>query len=83
MKTTIAGLISSIFGFGNSSSGLVYTNPNGVKRITNKTSLWGWNSAKPSEYFGERSKIVTAFTPKGTRQMKLKNALKKGFEFQF
>ncbi len=48
-----------------------------------QTSEKGWRYSKPSEYFGQRSKIVTAITPKGEKLMKLKNCLKKGFEFKF
>lgn len=49
----------------------------------NKPSKAYWRTSPPSEYFGKRSMIVTAETPKGEKQMKLKNALKKNFEFQF
>lgn len=38
--------------------------------------------AKPSEYFGKRSNIITANLPDGsTKRMKLKNALKHGYSF--
>lgn len=40
----------------------------------------GWCNSPPSEHFGRRSSIVTAYTNKDEfKQMKLKNALKKGF----
>lgn len=49
----------------------------------NKPSKGRWRSSPTSEYFGRRSKVVTAITPKGPQKMKLKNALKKDFQFNF
>lgn len=58
-------------------SGRGDTNPIQSKR----SSKSRWRTSKPSEHFGERSKIITAKTKNGElKQMKLKNALKKGLE---
>lgn len=53
------------------------------KKPKKKRKFGYWKPSPQSEYFGKRSKIVTAETPKGPKQMKLKNALKKGLEFNF
>ena len=42
-----------------------------------------WKPSPQSEYFGQRSKIVTATTSKGPKKMKLKNALKQNYKFEF
>lgn len=48
----------------------------------NKPSKNRWRWSEPSEYFGQRSKIVSAQTPKGEQLMKMKTALKGNFPFE-
>lgn len=82
MKKFISGLVASMFGAGVAQTFKFEStyNPPLQKK---QTSQKGWRYSKPSEYFGKRSKIVTAYTKKGQKLMKLKNALKAGFEFDF
>lgn len=75
-------LISNPHISGNVVTGRTPTKPN-KPTAKNKPSKARWRTAEPSRYFGRRSKIVTAETPKGPQKMKLKNALKKDFEFTF
>ncbi|SEG38803.1 hypothetical protein SAMN05421847_2157 [Halpernia humi] len=76
-------LITNAFVAGGSVvTGAPSTKPN-KPNAKNKPSKARWRTAEPSRYFGRRSKIVTAETPKGPQKMKLKNALKKDFEFTF
>lgn len=50
----------------------------------NKPSKRGWYRSPESPYFGQRSNPVTAKLPNGeTKRMKLKNALKHNYEFEF
>ena len=48
-----------------------------------KKETFEFPTPKKSEYFGRRSEIVTAYTKRGTKQLKLKNALKGNYEFDF
>ncbi|WP_313214105.1 hypothetical protein [Soonwooa sp.] len=81
-KAFIAGLAASLFGLSTSNS-VVNEFKNFERHFSPKQPKQnGWRDSQPSEYFGQRSKIVIASTPRGERKMKLKNALKGGYQFQ-
>lgn len=62
---------------------IIFTNNSPVNPLSVKprNSDKRCRPSTPSPYFGERSKIVTAITPKGFKKMKLKNAVKKQLQF--
>lgn len=85
MKKGLLGLAAMMFGLSASTTGIdkkmiISEMNNNVKKTT---SLKGWRHSPNSEYFGRRSEIVNAYTKRGTKQMKLKNALKGNHEFDF
>lgn len=83
MKKFIAGLAASLIGANFAQSTFMYKNTYNPPINKKYYTLKGWSDARPSEYFGQRSKIVVAKTPKGEKLMKLKNALKGNYEWSF
>ena len=88
MKKGLLGLAAIMFGMaGTSQNGEklmdFVESPQTKPTAKKETSLKGWRRSPDSEYFGRRSEIVNAYTKRGTKQMKLKNALKGNYEFDF
>ena len=88
MKKGLLGLATMMFGLAGASQNSerfidFVEQPKAKPTAKKEASLKGWRRSPDSEYFGRRSEIVTAYTKRGTKQMKLKNALKGNHEFDF
>ena len=82
MKKGLLGAIAAMFGMSTTTKSIPFKASQLTEDFRPKMPK-GCRASQPSEYFGRRSEIVTAYTKRGTKQMKLKNALKGNHEFDF